>query len=89
MDAVPRKGCRPIRYGVPLALLAITCLFFGAFVALNTGVIPHSPLDATLSYDAAFALLVVVGLVTALVWMLRRPRGAVVKCSRCGYEGPA
>ena len=89
MDAVPRKGCRPIRYGVLLALLAITCLFFGAFVALNIGGIPHSPLDTTLSYDAAFALLVVIGLVTALVWMLRRPRGAVVKRSRCGYEGLA
>jgi hypothetical protein len=89
VEVVPRKGSRLIRYGLLLALLAISMLFLGAFVSIVKGVVPHSPVDATYSYGAAFALLVAIGFVTALVWILRQPRRAVVKCSRCGYEGPA
>jgi hypothetical protein len=89
VDPVPHKGGRLIQYGVPLALLAASIGFLGVFVSIVTGVIPQSPLDATYSYGAAFALLVTVGLVTVLVWLLRQPRGTVVKCSLCGYEGPA
>src|SRR5262245_36236400 len=87
--AVPPNGGRPIRIGVLLALLAITLLYLCSFIAMSSGVIAHSPLDATYSSGVAFALIVAIVLVVILVLTLRQPQRVLVKCSQCGYEGPA
>jgi hypothetical protein len=86
---VSPKGGRPIRISVLLILLAITVLFLGACIGIGAGVMAHPPLDANYSGGAALALLVALCLVAILMRTLRQPERVLVKCSQCGYEGPA